>query len=243
MKCIDSSVQQRHALGSLVHAQCGVRDFLGTRHHQLVSVIDLQNEGGSNQSFHWLLATWNRIKGKMTRTLYLLRHAKSSWRDASQTDMERPLNARGRAAAKRMGAHIATLGALPELVICSPAARTEETLEIVQSCFAAPLPSRSERRIYGGRVKDLLSILQSIPGDVHTAMLVGHNPYLSMLAIHLAEKSAHAPNKLKMGMPTAALVHLELDCARWEDVGQGCGKIVRFVTPKELQKKDMQAAG
>ncbi len=175
----------------------------------------------------------------MPLTLYLLRHAKSSWSDPSRSDIERPLNKRGRKGAKQIGEYLAALPMAPDLVLCSPAERTQETLGIVQSCFPSALPVEIRKKLYGGSILDQLSTINSVPGDVSATLLVGHNPQLSILAMRLADKSTATPKKLRMGMPTGALVHLEFDCASWPEVSSGDGRVVGFVTPKKL--KDAEA--
>lgn len=171
----------------------------------------------------------------MPLTLYLMRHAKSSWSDPSRSDIERPLNKRGRKAAKQIGEYLAKLPMAPDLVLCSPAERTQETLGIVQSCFPSELPVEIRKKLYGGSIMDQLSTISGLPDDISATLLVGHNPQLSILALRLADKSKATPKKLRMGMPTAALVHLEFDCASWQEVRPGAGRVIGFVTPKKLK--------
>lgn len=113
-----------------------------------------------------------------TRTLVLLRHAKSDWPDGV-ADVRRPLTERGRRDAEAAGAWFA--GELPplDLVLCSPAARARETWRLV----AAGLPEAPRVEyldgLYGASAGTLTWIAQELPADLHTVALVGHNPGLT----------------------------------------------------------------
>lgn len=122
------------------------------------------------------------------RTLILLRHAKSVDPDPYPTDLERPLSPRGRRDAAAAGDWLRDQGLVPDLVICSPAVRTRETLQGLtlerqalegQALDAAPVVF--EHRVYLGPAHDTLDLLQGSP-DATTLLLIGHNPTLSMLS-------------------------------------------------------------
>jgi phosphohistidine phosphatase len=112
------------------------------------------------------------------RTLILLRHAKSVDPDLYPTDLERPLSPRGRRDAAAAGDWLRDQGFLPDLVVCSTAVRTRETLEGLRLATA---PVVFEHRVYLGPARDTLDLLQGSP-DVSTLLLIGHNPTLSMLS-------------------------------------------------------------
>jgi len=99
------------------------------------------------------------------RTLYLLRHAKSSWKDASLRDFDRPLKGRGRDAAKQIGKRLASEKPQPVLVVCSPAVRTRETAEIVLKHSSLKPDVTFEQRIYEASLRDLLHVVADIPDD------------------------------------------------------------------------------
>jgi phosphohistidine phosphatase len=164
--------------------------------------------------------------------LYLLRHAKSSWADPSLADRERPLAPRGRRDAKRIAKHLRGLGCSPELVLCSPAARTRETLEVVGPALAASTVVLEED-LYGASSDQLLARLRRVPDAVASVMLVGHNPGLHQLALALASAGDEL-GRLGAKFPTAALATLD-SRKPWSRLGPGDGTLSAFVVPKQLK--------
>ena len=138
------------------------------------------------------------------RTLYLLRHAKSSWKDASLRDFDRPLKDRGRKAAKRIGKHLAAEKLNDPLVICSPAVRTRETAEIVLKSANLRVEERFDERIYEASLRDLLQVVSEIPDDKQVVILIGHNPGFEELLAFLTGEGRR--------MPTCALGKDQVRC-------------------------------
>ena len=162
----------------------------------------------------------------MPRTLYLLRHAKSSWKDASLRDFDRPLKGRGREAAEQIGKRLGSEQPPPQLVICSPAARTRETAEIVLKHSNLKADVLFDLRIYEASLSDLLQVVADVPGDKQAAMMIGHNPGFEELVAFLSGEHRH--------MPTCALAKIALEVGSWKDVKAGEGSLEWFITPKEL---------
>jgi phosphohistidine phosphatase len=160
------------------------------------------------------------------RFLYLLRHAKSSWNDASLSDFERPLKTRGREAAEQVGLFLVSKKADISALIVSPALRTRQTIEIVLREARVGVEPHFDQRIYEASLSTLLQIVTEIDDDKQSAMLVGHNPGMEELLAFLTHETRH--------MPTAALARISLDCASWKDVRRGRGTLDWFVTPKDL---------
>jgi phosphohistidine phosphatase len=163
------------------------------------------------------------------KRLHLLRHAKSSWEDESLPDRERPLAPRGLRASKRMARHIADAGLGIELIVCSPARRARETLDLLLGLMEPEL--RVEPRLYGAGVGELLELVRELPGKVDSALFVGHNPGLHEFADRLAEQS---DDRLARKYPTAALASFELDVDGWAESELGRGRLVAFVRPRDL---------
>lgn len=158
-----------------------------------------------------------------SKRLLLLRHAKSSWDDPALPDHERPLAPRGRKAAKRIGAH---LGNEPiQLVLCSSARRTRETLQLV----APPGEVQIEDELYGATAERLMRRLQSVPDEIEEAMLIGHNPAIQDLAVSLSGGAAELAEKF----PTGALATLVWN-GSWRALAPGHAELVAFVKPREL---------
>jgi phosphohistidine phosphatase len=158
--------------------------------------------------------------------LYLLRHAKSSWADPGLADHDRPLNSRGRRAAKAIGRHLRDQGIEPQLVLCSSATRARETLERIG--YAAHV----EPELYGAGAGALLARLRKVPAAVPSVMLIGHNPGLQELALLLSRPGAGV-RELAAKFPTAALATLALPS--WSTLDRGTAELIDFVRPRDLE--------
>jgi phosphohistidine phosphatase len=157
--------------------------------------------------------------------LYLLRHAKSSWKDASLSDFERPLKRRGREAAQLVGERLAQEKLKNPVLICSPAVRTRETAELVLKSSKLRVEERWDERIYEASLRDLRQVVTEIPDDKKVVILVGHNPGFEELLAFLTGESRR--------MPTAALAKIEFEVS-WKDIEARSGKLDWFTTPKAL---------
>jgi phosphohistidine phosphatase len=168
-------------------------------------------------------------------TLSLLRHAKSSWADSRRKDIERPLNERGERDAPRLGAFMARHRLVPDLILCSPAVRTRQTLDLLLPRLKASPEIVYEDALYLGAPAAMLKRLQRVAPMVHHAMLIGHNPGLQALAQALAEDGAEDDlEALTAKLPTAGLAVIEFDRASWDQVKAGSGYLKLFTTPKRL---------
>ncbi len=166
------------------------------------------------------------------RTLYLLRHAKSSWDDQTLPDRMRPLAPRGRRDAKRIAEHVLELGIAPELVVCSTAERTRETLELVRPSLGTATVSL-EDELYAASADELLERLHAVPDAVTSAMLIGHNPGLQDLALFLASAGPDL-QRLEAKFPTAALATLALPETSWSILSRADAELTAYVVPKQL---------
>jgi phosphohistidine phosphatase len=168
----------------------------------------------------------------MTRrsTLYLLRHAKSSWADESVPDLQRPLAPRGRRAAQQLAQHLRDHRIAPEVVLCSPALRTRQTLELIQPGLGAQAEVLIEDDLYGAGEDQLLARLRSLPDDVSSVLLIGHNPGIQDLAVLLVGGGADR-DQLRAKFPTAALATIGV-ARGWAELGPGKAKLVAFRVPR-----------
>jgi phosphohistidine phosphatase len=170
-------------------------------------------------------------------TLHLLRHAKSSWDDPGQDDHDRPLNARGRKAAKGMGRFLAREGPLPVRVLCSTATRARETWERVRPGLEAaghPPAVDFERRLYLATAGELLARVQAC-ADESCLLVVAHNPGTEDLARSLAGSGdEEAWRRMREKYPTGGLATFAFDVPRWSDAAVSGGELVRFVVPRDL---------
>jgi phosphohistidine phosphatase len=166
------------------------------------------------------------------RSVYLLRHAKSSWK-SGLPDHERPLAPRGRRAAKAIRRHMRGQGIEPELVLCSTARRTRETLVRIQPALGAA-ELRIEHELYGASAAVLLDRLRAVPDAIGSVMLIGHNPGLELLALDLAQPAPER-RELEEKFPTAALATLVFPGARWRELEPGAAELAGFVKPRDLE--------
>ena len=163
--------------------------------------------------------------------LLLLRHAKSSWDDPALPDHERPLAARGHRAADRMAEHLRSSAIEADLVLCSSALRTRETLQRMAGAFGDP-EVIVEDELYGASDEELLHRLHGVPDGFEAVALIGHNPGLWDLALSVAG-SGDDLARMRSKFPTGALAVLEFD-GRWGDLAPGRARLTSFVIPKDL---------
>src|SRR5262249_26295251 len=130
--------------------------------------------------------SWYRGEVRAVKTLWLLRHAKASAGGDGLADRDRPLTARGREASAAIGHHLARCGARPDLVLCSPSARTRETLELVQKELGTALAAEFDDELYLASERQLQKRIEQVDDPAASVMLVGHNPGLAELALQLA---------------------------------------------------------
>ncbi|BBK36626.1 phosphohistidine phosphatase [Allostella sp. ATCC 35155] len=169
-----------------------------------------------------------------TRTLLLLRHAKSSWADPGIDDFDRPLNPRGRRAVGDVARVLAGMPTQPALVLCSPARRTRETLEGIRSGLAGQPETQFDRSLYLADPDHLARIVQGLP-DIPCAMLIGHNPGLHELAVMLAgDGDGGLRRRLAEQFPTGALAILTFQ-GEWRAAEPGSGHLAAFVVPRDLE--------
>lgn len=173
-----------------------------------------------------------RDHAPVRRHLFLLRHAKSSWDDPALPDHDRPLAPRGEKAVRRLREHLRQIGAHPDLVICSSARRTTETLAGIRQALPEDAEISIEQDVYLADADTLLGCLRRIDPHVRSVLLVGHNPGTEDLAVSLVGTGAAEPRALLAErFPTAALAHLTFDVS-WADLAPGTARLVGFFVPR-----------
>jgi len=164
-----------------------------------------------------------------------MRHAKSSWKDPSLEDFDRPLNKRGRNAGKVMAGYFRNEGIKPDLVLCSSARRAQETLALLRKALGKDTPFELDDDLYHAGREGLLGRLRKVDKSVTSVMLVGHNPGMEWLAVDLAGGGDEdAWERMRGKYPTAALAVLSFDVEHWQDVKSGEGRLTSFVCPRDL---------
>ena len=167
------------------------------------------------------------------KILTLLRHAKSTWDDPVARDFDRPLNRRGRKAARTVGAEMRRLGLAFDAVIASPATRVKETLEEVEQGYGCALGTVFDPRIYLATSDTLIEIVRDADDAAERLLLVGHNPGLESIAIALTSGRG-LRDEVAVKYPTATLAEIELPAQSWDAVSAGSGHLARFIRPRDL---------
>jgi len=146
------------------------------------------------------------------KTLYLLRHAKSSWNLPSIDDFDRPLNNRGIRNAPFMGEMLLRKNISLELIISSPALRAITTAKIIAEKLKYPVSNiKKDKNIYEASALDLLSVLKKTNNKLKFLMLVGHNPGMNDLINLISDKRLD-------NLPTAGIVCLKKEVDNWEKI-------------------------
>jgi phosphohistidine phosphatase len=169
------------------------------------------------------------------KTLYILRHAKSSWSDPDLADFDRPLNDRGNAAAPFMGRLMSESGFLPDIILASPAERAKQTAMLVKDAGDLRAEIKFDERIYEASPQTLRQVISGLEQAISSAMLVGHNPGMEGFIRYLT--------KAAQPMPTAALAIVDLPVDNWRSVDPGSGILTRIIRPKEEMRSRGIATG
>jgi phosphohistidine phosphatase len=160
------------------------------------------------------------------KTLFIIRHAKSSWDDPSLDDFSRPLNERGEKDAPRMGKRLKEKEITVDLMISSPATRALKTCKAIAKVLEYTKEKiREERKLYHADADQILEILKSTKEPHDVVMIFGHNPGLTDFVNHLF-------NQTIMNIPTAGIVAGKLNIDTWKEITFGCGEMLFFDFPK-----------
>ena len=169
------------------------------------------------------------------RRLMLMRHAKSDWSLGGQPDVERTLAPRGREIAPLVGRYIAQHALRPDQAMVSTARRARETWDLLAPKLGKTPPVVFDKRLYETPAKNILAALQEARPDVHTLLVIGHNPGMQELAsLLMATGDIAARQNLLEKFPTAGLAVIDFAIDRWSDLKAHAGRLDRFVTPRAL---------
>ena len=163
------------------------------------------------------------------KTLYLIRHAKSSWKFPELDDFDRPLSKRGKRDAPTMGQRLHQRGIVPDLILCSPAKRTKRTAQAIAKAVDYPASEIKYRQaIYEASAEEMIALLQSVDNSENTVLLVAHNPGLTELANRLT--SHYIDNVV-----TAGVVAIQFPLTHWEETAEREGQLLWYDFPKSKQ--------
>ena len=158
------------------------------------------------------------------KKLYIIRHAKSSWKDMTLDDFDRPLNKRGKHDAPLMGSILKNKDILPDMIISSPALRAKTTAEIIAKKVNYSKDIVFDKNIYEASSNRLHKILKKTD-DKHTTLCIfGHNPGLNILAEDYVGFNEN--------IVTCGIVEIEFNCDRWAEISSKNARLISFDYPK-----------
>jgi phosphohistidine phosphatase len=163
------------------------------------------------------------------KTLFLVRHGKSSWSHTDMADVDRPLLVKGENKSKTVAEKLIRKGVDVDLIICSHALRAHETAKIIAAVLKYPESKiRIEKGIYTADADALYHPLFDLPDDIDSVMLVGHNPSMTYFANKLLKENMD-------NVPTSGLIAVSLNIKTWHDVLKAKGKELFKIFPKTIE--------
>lgn len=161
--------------------------------------------------------------------LLLMRHAKSDWADPGLADADRPLNRRGRRDAPRIAEWLFESGNVPDVILCSSAKRTRETVDRMNEVWPDPVPVYPARDLYLAAAETILRVIRSDGCDVARLMIVAHNPGLAELICRASGQVSDCP--------TAAISIFDAALDRWGELRSPSQlRLVTQIRPKSLSE-------
>ncbi len=161
------------------------------------------------------------------KTLYVIRHAKSSWDDPLLADLDRPLNKRGKQDAPKMGKRLRHLQVAPDLLLSSPAERALTTCHIIaEEVGYAKSKIKTDKKLYHADDAQILNVIQSLDNKYATVWIFGHNPGLTDFVNLLADAGID-------NIPTCGVVACSLTISSWDEANSGKGSVTFFDYPKK----------
>ncbi len=159
------------------------------------------------------------------KTLYLIRHAKSSWKDLTLDDFDRPLNKRGKRDAPFMGEMLKDNEIMPDIIISSPAKRAKETATIIAQKLGFEKEIIFDERIYEFNFVILLRLIKEIDNANESAFIFGHNPILNIFMEEFCDFDEN--------IPTCGIVKFSFECDEWEKITPQNCEMLEFEYPKK----------
>ena len=166
------------------------------------------------------------------KKLFIIRHAKSSWKDESLKDYDRPLNKRGESNAPMMAKRFKDKNIFPDAIISSPANRAKMTAFLLADGLGFTKEIIYKEKLYEADTKEIKEILRTVDNKEATLFLIGHNPELNMFA---QEYLGFDEN-----IVTCGVVEVEFSCDKWSDISKQNAKFVSYDYPKKLNKKEVE---
>ncbi len=163
------------------------------------------------------------------KKLFLIRHAKSSWKNPELEDFDRPLNKRGKNDAPLMAELLKEENMFPDLILTSPAKRAFQTAVIFADILNYSLEKiMLHKRLYEPDVDDFENVLKNITDNINTLFVISHNPGITAFNNYISDKRID-------NIPTTGICQIELNIKSWKKISLDCGKILSFDYPKKYK--------
>ncbi|MBL4703334.1 MAG: histidine phosphatase family protein [Flavobacteriales bacterium] len=160
------------------------------------------------------------------KALYLIRHAKSNWKETNQTDFERGLNPRGNRDAPEMGKRLLNKNDVPHLIISSEANRAISTSKhLVEALELGSEQLKTDDRLYLAPPRDILQVINEVDNKIDSLGIVCHNPGISELNYALTGQA--------LQMVTCAISKITFEVDSWKEVFNDNGTLVYYDYPKK----------
>lgn len=165
------------------------------------------------------------------KTLILVRHAKSSWKDATLNDIERPLNKRGTKDASKMGKYLYKEGIIPDAIFSSPGLRALTTARLLcVELGMKPTDIKVRENLYTFKSEELFHSLRVIKNKYDTVMIIGHNPAITNITNYFSGSEIN-------NVPTCGVVVLKFSLVSWDEINKKKAKLKSYFYPKKLWKR------
>jgi len=174
-----------------------------------------------------------RSEPKQERTLYLIRHAKSSHLDTSATDFERHLSKKGKQASNLMGEKLMQRGLIPDRIVISPSKRTKSTAKRIARALNFEKDSIvHDSTLYRCKTQELITAIRGLDARYKDVIIVGHNPSTIQAANHFQKDTIFT------SVPTTGIIAIKFQADSWENLGHKQGKFMFFDYPKRYKIKE-----
>ena len=169
------------------------------------------------------------------KTIFLLRHAKSSWDNLNLDDFDRPLSNKGIKASKKIGNYLKTNKFVPDIIYCSTAKIAKQTWELTNIIIKKKKNILYKDNLYMANLSEFMKIIKKTKNKFKNLMIVSHNPGIESLAIELSKNENNKFHQIiNIKYPTGALAVIKFNLNDWGKINYKKGEIYEFIKPKEL---------
>ena len=168
------------------------------------------------------------------KTIFLLRHAKSSWDNTKLEDFDRPLATRGIKSCKKIGKFFKKKKLVPDIVYCSTAVRAKQTWDLINRIVEKKKNIIYEDQLYMANSSIFMNFVKKTNDNFKTLMIVSHNPGIESFCLELSKENNEYINDIKTKYPTGSLAILKVNLKKWSEIRYESGIIYEFIKPRKL---------